>query len=134
MSQFVKSLKNAGFNNIRKKETNLGLSLILGGCGVSLEELTRLFSAFANDGLLYNFKYLTDKNSINPVRVLSPASAYIITDILSKVERPDLPVKFESNYHVPKISWKTGTSYGRRDAWSIGYWSLGRKFFRRRRP
>jgi len=40
---------------------------------------------------------------------------------LSKVNRPDFPLNWESTVHLPKIAWKTGTSYGRRDAWSIGY-------------
>jgi penicillin-binding protein 1C len=54
-------------------------------------------------------------------RVISPAAAFIINDMLSKVNRPDFPVNWTSTVHLPKIAWKTGTSYGRRDAWSIGY-------------
>jgi len=45
----------------------------------------------------------------------------MINEILSKVNRPDFPLNWESTVHLPKIAWKTGTSYGRRDAWSIGY-------------
>jgi penicillin-binding protein 1C len=40
---------------------------------------------------------------------------------LSKVNRPDFPLNWQSTERMPKIAWKTGTSYGRRDAWSIGY-------------
>jgi penicillin-binding protein 1C len=45
----------------------------------------------------------------------------MINEMLSRVNRPDFPVNWESTVHLPKIAWKTGTSYGRRDAWSIGY-------------
>jgi penicillin-binding protein 1C len=45
----------------------------------------------------------------------------MINDILSKLNRPDFPQNWQSTAHLPKIAWKTGTSYGRRDAWSIGY-------------
>jgi penicillin-binding protein 1C len=45
----------------------------------------------------------------------------MITEMLTRLIRPDLPNNWESSIHVPKIAWKTGTSYGRRDAWSIGY-------------
>jgi penicillin-binding protein 1C len=45
----------------------------------------------------------------------------MITEILSKVNRPDFPLTWTATEHLPKIAWKTGTSYGRRDAWSIGY-------------
>jgi penicillin-binding protein 1C len=45
----------------------------------------------------------------------------MITEILSKVNRPDFPLNWTATEHMPKIAWKTGTSYGRKDAWSIGY-------------
>jgi penicillin-binding protein 1C len=45
----------------------------------------------------------------------------MIHEILSKVNRPDFPLSWSATEHMPKIAWKTGTSYGRRDAWSIGY-------------
>jgi penicillin-binding protein 1C len=54
-------------------------------------------------------------------RIISPAAAYLLTDILAQRTRPDLPVDAASSRHLPRIAWKTGTSYGRRDAWSIGY-------------
>jgi penicillin-binding protein 1C len=54
-------------------------------------------------------------------RLLTPAAAYLLTDILAQRTRPDLPVDAASSRHLPRIAWKTGTSYGRRDAWSIGY-------------
>jgi penicillin-binding protein 1C len=53
--------------------------------------------------------------------ILSPVASYMITDILTKVNRPDFPLNWAATEHMPKIAWKTGTSYGRRDAWSIGY-------------
>ena len=45
----------------------------------------------------------------------------MINEILCKLNRPDFPLNWQSTAHLPKIAWKTGTSYGRRDAWSIGY-------------
>jgi penicillin-binding protein 1C len=45
----------------------------------------------------------------------------MINEILSKVNRPDFPLNWSATERMPKIAWKTGTSYGRRDAWSIGY-------------
>ncbi|MGI4759798.1 MAG: penicillin-binding protein 1C [Janthinobacterium lividum] len=53
--------------------------------------------------------------------LISEASAYLLTDILAQRTRPDLPLDAAANRHLPRIAWKTGTSYGRRDAWSIGY-------------
>jgi penicillin-binding protein 1C len=45
----------------------------------------------------------------------------MINEILSRVSRPDFPINWQATERMPKIAWKTGTSYGRRDAWSIGY-------------
>ncbi|RSK48516.1 penicillin-binding protein 1C [Hymenobacter rigui] len=57
----------------------------------------------------------------NGNQLISPAAAFLTTDILSQLTRPDLPLGAASSMRLPKVAWKTGTSYGRRDAWSIGY-------------
>jgi penicillin-binding protein 1C len=95
--------------------------MILGGCGATLEELTGLFSAFANAGTYVRPAYTQNDTIYKKVNVISAAANYMITDILSSVNRPDFPLNWQSTEHMPKIAWKTGTSYGRRDAWSIGY-------------
>ncbi len=118
---FVKKLKQANFRQISRDEKKLGLSISLGGCGVTLEELTGLFSVFANQGNYFPLVYTTGQSTTKPVRVVSPAAAFVVTEMLTQALRPDLPNNYQSSYHVPKIAWKTGTSYGRRDAWSIGY-------------
>ena len=45
----------------------------------------------------------------------------MITGILTQLHRPDLPNQYQMAANLPKIAWKTGTSYGRRDGWAIGY-------------
>jgi len=56
-TNFINLLEDCGFEEIQKQKDKLGLSLILGGCGVSLEELTRLFSSFARKGELHSLVY-----------------------------------------------------------------------------
>jgi penicillin-binding protein 1C len=119
--KLVQKLSVCGFKQIEKDRNKLGLSMILGGCGTTLEELTGLFSTFANEGV-YFFPSYSDKDTFHrKVNVVSPEATYMINDILSKVNRPDFPLNWQSTERMPKIAWKTGTSYGRRDAWSIGY-------------
>lgn len=121
---FVQRLSNAGFRQMRQGHSGLGLSVILGGCGVSLEELTTLYSAFANKGQLFipQISPLQNDSTQQSVPLMSEAAAYIVTDILDELTRPDLPQSIEaSSINLPHIAWKTGTSYGRKDAWSIGY-------------
>jgi penicillin-binding protein 1C len=117
----ISKLSISGFRQIEKDQRKLGLSMILGGCGATLEELTGLYAAFANEGLYYPASALALGNKSKPVRLISAGAAFMITEILSKVNRPDFPLNWQSTEHMPKIAWKTGTSYGRRDAWSIGY-------------
>ena len=127
--KLVHTLEDCDFRQIRKDEKKLGLSMILGGCGVTLEEMTGMYGALANGGLYVRPEYYAlsrqDLTKSNPAhqgkQILSPSADFMITEILSKVTRPDLPVSWSSSMHLPRIAWKTGTSYGKRDAWSIGY-------------
>ncbi|GAB3234802.1 penicillin-binding protein 1C [Hymenobacter seoulensis] len=118
---FTDKLRKAGFQSITRNRTQLGLSSILGGCGASLEELTNLYVTLANGGLYGNL-HLTSTQKSTPARpLISEGAAFLTTDILAQLTRPDLPINAASSMRLPKIAWKTGTSYGRRDAWSIGY-------------
>ncbi len=121
--ELIEKLKQANFKTIKEQEKDLGLSIVLGGCGVTLEEMTKLYATFANAGkcqdLIFTLKNTFHKNT--NTQLLSPSSVYLITQILAQIQRPDLPNNFDYTYHLPKIAWKTGTSFGKRDAWSIGY-------------
>ena len=119
--KIIETLAGCQFEQIKKDQQKLGLSLILGGCGASLEELTGLYSSFASDGVYRRPAYTLEDTLQKKRRVLSPAANFMINETLSKVNRPDFPLNWQSTEHMPKIAWKTGTSYGRRDAWSIGY-------------
>jgi penicillin-binding protein 1C len=119
--KFIHTLASCNFQQIRKDEKKLGLSMILGGCGANLLELTALYSSIANGGDYSKPVFTTDAKSLHSFSVLSDAAAFMINETLSKVNRPDFPISWQSTERMPKIAWKTGTSYGRRDAWSIGY-------------
>jgi penicillin-binding protein 1C len=95
--------------------------MILGGCGVTLEEMTSLFSAIANNGVYAPANFLQHQKRGVQDTILSASSSFMLTEILSQIARPDLPTNWEGSTKLPRIAWKTGTSYGRRDAWSIGF-------------
>ena len=119
--KLVEKLSDCNFKQVRKDQQKLGLSMILGGCGATLEELTGLYSSFANEGVYCRPSYEQGDSSYKKTRILSSSANFMVTEILSKVNRPDFPLNWQSTERMPKIAWKTGTSYGRRDAWSIGY-------------
>ncbi len=118
---FIDRLKQANFRQIRKDERNLGLSTILGGCGVRLEELAGLYASFANGGEYAPLQWLHGDTARTRTPLVSRGASFLITDILTQMARPDFPHSYESSFHIPRVAWKTGTSYGRRDAWSVGY-------------
>lgn len=120
-AKFIHALASCNFSQVRKDEKKLGLSMILGGCGSSLFELTSLYSSIANGGVYTKPLFTSNEKKSTSFSVLSNASAFMISETLSKVNRPDFPISWQSTERMPKISWKTGTSYGRRDGWSIGY-------------
>lgn len=120
-NQLIKKLADCDFDQVKKDNQKLGLSMILGGCGASLEQLTGLFASFAHEGVYWRPLYRRDLLNKKKIRIVSKASTFMINETLSKINRPDFPLNWATTEHMPKIAWKTGTSYGRRDAWSIGY-------------
>ena len=134
-------LKQAGISTLAPAK-KYGLSMVLGGCEVNLLELTTLYAGLANMGEFASYQ-LTLPQPINkqnlqgalpsdlaerkrvPKRLFRPGTSFIITEMLTTSQLPANTVKnpeaFESTMNLPKIAWKTGTSYGHRDAWCIGY-------------
>lgn len=94
------------------------LALILGGAGSRLEDLVSGYSAFARDGSSATIRLQPD-DTLKERPLLSPGSAWIVRRILSGQARPDRDPRAEL-VQRPVLAWKTGTSYGFRDAWAIG--------------
>lgn len=121
-------LREARFKGIGPDRNHYGLALILGGAGVNLLELTNLYATLADHGRWRPCR-LRETEPLAPGQTLfSPGSAFLITEILSQVKRPDLDNELILATRLPLLAWKTGTSYGRKDAWSIGYdpqWTVG---------
>ncbi len=116
------------FPQIKRDKERMGLSMILGGCGVTLEELVTAYSSFANGGQLFRPGNLKESNEKINIPFLSPGASFLIWDILSNAERPDFAETVVNDSNLPRFAWKTGTSYGKRDAWSIGfnrYYTIG---------
>ncbi|GHV10845.1 penicillin-binding protein 1C [Fibrobacterales bacterium] len=107
VDEFLYWLRYAGLSMPNTAE-HYGLSLILGGGEASLLELAPLYAMLMNNGV---------KDS---VQLLSPISAYHIREILTSVKRPEIEQYYAYFNNQTKVAWKTGTSYGSRDAWAIG--------------
>jgi penicillin-binding protein 1C len=93
-----------------------GLAIALGGVGITLHDLVQLYAGLANRGKPVRLgDGIYDQPSvIDGEPVLAPAAAWQVTDILSGMRPPAGAVD-------RGIAYKTGTSYGYRDAWTVGY-------------
>ena len=114
-------LQRAGVRNLRP-EGFYGLALALGGVEVSMEEMAGLYAMIANGGVLTPLvtTLAPPRRDWSGVRLLSPEASYVILQMLR--ENPP-PVGDFSLSQVPgtaPVPWKTGTSYGYRDAWALG--------------
>jgi penicillin-binding protein 1C len=116
--RFDGQLRNGGLALLLPAAAEPNLALILGGVGSRLEDLVSGYSAFARGGNSANLRLQPD-DPLYERRMMSPGAAWIIRKILSGQARPDRDPTAEL-VQRPVLAWKTGTSYGFRDAWSIG--------------
>lgn len=131
VARFLDKLKNMGMSTLHRRPENYGLPLILGGAEGTLWDLT---SMYANLAFLTN---QTSNQQINQWRQalvspqtnttkagktvdLSIASAWMTLNTLLEVSRPGTEGFWRKFSSTQKIAWKTGTSFGQRDAWAIG--------------
>jgi len=121
IATYINVLENGGCHSLVSQQKKLGLSLVLGGCGIKLKELTGLYVSLANGGQFSQLRYTKEQPETKPVQLFSQESAFMISHILTEMERTDVPANLDDAEHFPKIAWKTGTSYGHHDGWCVGY-------------
>ncbi|QIK39137.1 penicillin-binding protein 1C [Caldichromatium japonicum] len=110
-------LRRAGVTLVLPKAAAPNLAIGLGGAGLRLCNLVQLYAAIARGGTAVELRELLDqpRSSSKPVQiVLTERAARLVTSILADVPAPD-------RARTGELAFKTGTSYGQRDAWAIGY-------------
>lgn len=136
LPRFLDLLRRGGLETLSRPPGSYGLPLILGAGEVRLVELANLYATLAEDGvhrplaIFYSEDRHRDHRGPNGggdrgrgegERLFSREAARQVTDILTDLERPDLPGSWELTRDAPGVAWKTGTSYGHRDAWAVGF-------------
>ncbi|MBQ1697031.1 MAG: penicillin-binding protein 1C [Bacteroidales bacterium] len=136
--KFIHILKKLKINSVGKPATHYGLSLILGGCEASLWELCGAYASMTRslrnylthnnmyspgDYHLPNFYYYNNHSKstdLDAHSFLTAGAIYYTLKALTMVERPEDESSHASFGSDRIVSWKTGTSFGFRDAWAIG--------------
>lgn len=137
--KFHSLLKELGMTTLTQSPDHYGLSLILGGAEGTLWDISGMYAGLAHT--LNHYNAHTDnnrynENSFRPLRymkasdpnqetrsasgVLSAAAVYHTMEALLEVYRPTEESSWEMFDSSQKIAWKTGTSFGYRDAWAVG--------------
>ncbi|MEO7013791.1 MAG: penicillin-binding protein 1C, partial [Dokdonella sp.] len=118
-ARFTARLANTGLQLRLPRGVEPNLSIILGGVGARMEDLAGAYAALNRKGIGGIVRY-TPEDPLTERRVLSEGAAWIVREILEANPRPGYrPGTFDTGSR-PRVAWKTGTSYGYRDAWAIG--------------
>jgi len=135
--RFLELLKNTGFTSFNKPADHYGLSLILGGGETSLWELTGVYASLSRVLKRFNNEKKYNSSDYHPPVLLTPesetyeaieettpplsaASIWLTYEALRMVNRPETETGWQYFSSAPEIAWKTGTSFGFRDAWAVG--------------
>jgi penicillin-binding protein 1C len=114
-SRLSSRLKQAGGHLVLPKDEAPGLAMGLGGVGVTLQDLAQLYAGLARLGSARPLReIMLEKDEREPMRLMDQAAAWQVGNVLLGTPPP------ENGVHN-KIAFKTGTSYGYRDAWSVGF-------------
>lgn len=142
--RFMSLLKSLGMTTLRFNEEHYGASLILGGSEGTLWDLCGMYASLSRvlgHYRTYNGRYnpadihplalaptekevpitnITDKR-LTDKPLLSAASLWFMTEAMSALNRPEEEADWQQFSSMKQVAWKTGTSYGGRDAWAIGF-------------
>jgi penicillin-binding protein 1C len=121
-SRLVGHFRRIGLSPVLGGAGEATLAIALGGIGLTLADLTQIYAALARGGEAVSLSYRQGAGSTTGQRpaevaarvLLSPVAAWYVTDILKDSPPPD-------SAFGGRIAYKTGTSYGYRDAWAVGY-------------
>jgi penicillin-binding protein 1C len=119
--RFTAALAAAGVRlRLPEPTVDPGLALALGGAGITLADLVRLYAALSNGGEVTPLRYRSDEAPVAGTPIFGPLGAWYVNDILAEAPPPPgvLPAEIRRGR---RLAFKTGTSYGYRDFWALGY-------------
>lgn len=113
-------LKKAGLTTLFRRSDEYGLTLILGGAEANLFEITGLYSSLGRLGKFEKLKIIPSEEIQQEKQLISKGASNLILNVLKDLKRPDAEYYWQQYESQFKLAWKTGTSFGNRDAWAVG--------------
>ena len=118
---FYLFLKSAGLSSLFRSAEDYGLPLILGGAEVSLWDMAMMFRGLAQYGQFQSLTIVSNNEERGQsLFLISPGACYLTLNVLRELKRPGAEFYWQQYQNQWPLAWKTGTSYGYRDAWAIG--------------
>ena len=118
--KFLDVLRRCGISTLPKSASHYGLSLILGGGEATLMDIASMYSKMSASYQSPDTTHTRKGDRLHGFPLTDKCALWWTIDALKEVNRPD-----EIDWHlinsVKKVAWKTGTSYGFRDAWAVGF-------------
>lgn len=128
LQKFYELLKKLEFTHLNKGADHYGLSIILGGGEATLWDLCRVYKGLAQNFLNHTDAYkevqclqMQDVKSSKSQFAFSQSSLHATIQAMADVSRPREEKSWEQFGIEHKIAWKTGTSFGHKDAWALGF-------------
>jgi penicillin-binding protein 1C len=118
---FTLSLQNAGAHLAFPTRDAPSLPVALGGLGISLSDIAMLYAGIAEGGAAQGLRFVADTPDAPRHRLFGPVAAWYLRDVLDGVALPDGWAMGQGLLRKRTIGFKTGTSYGFRDAWAVGF-------------
>jgi penicillin-binding protein 1C len=120
VERFVNELARMGVSAGRTAPGQYGLSMIVGGIELTPLEVAGLYATLAEDGVYQPLRLAASEPARDRVTVFGPGAAWLTRQALALKDRPDFPRRRDVAGVPAAIHWKTGTSFGFRDAWAVG--------------
>lgn len=120
---FHRTLRSLGFGTLSRPASHYGLGLVLGNGEVRLLDLANAYACLARGGEYRPFTLIEDDAAatVPGKRVFSTEACWLVADMLGGEERSLDTTGHAADVRLPPMAWKTGTSAGFRDAWTVAY-------------
>jgi penicillin-binding protein 1C len=118
--RFLGTLRSAGAGTLGSDPSRYGLSAAVGGVEITPLELAGLYTVLAREGRWKPIAVRADERADGEAQVYSEGAAWLTRRVLERKDRPDFPKRGDFSRLPPRLHWKTGTSFGHRDALAAG--------------
>jgi penicillin-binding protein 1C len=118
---FYRTLRQLGLETVEKPATHYGMGLVLGNAEVRLLDLANAYACLARGGEWQPVRVFEDAPVAAGRRVFSPEACWLVADALGGQERALDATGHAADVRLPPLAWKTGTSSGFHDAWTVAF-------------